>query len=461
MKTIYATVLIFLITGLVSLSQESEKITIVGESLIGKVINNENVREVIGNVVMTQGDVTINCNRAIQYMERNEAELIGDVVAIQDTITVYTERAYYYGESKYTYSDTTVKLNDGHVTLTADTGYYYFDADRAEFFSNVKLEDSLNTLTADRLIYYNDLDKAVSIGNVRIFDDKSEIKADSLLHYRNDDLSFAFSNIVISYPGNNAIITGGYLEDKGLENYTFVEVNPVLTQIDTSDDGIIDTMIVIAEKMESFQDTTNRFVASDSVEIIRGNFFSVNDYSIFYREDDMIVTYRRNDDKPQPIIWFENSQLTGDSITVLTGKKVIEWIDVFGSAFILSEVENYENRFNQISGKRIKMIFEGNDLTRTEVYGNVLSYYYLFEGETANGLLKSSSEDAVLLFEDNSISDVNLYRSIKSEFHPENLIAGREREFTLPSFIIHKNKPNKKEVLSIIPNFRKNSKVLN
>jgi lipopolysaccharide export system protein LptA len=434
-------------------AQEGERIKITGDSLIGKVINDENVREVIGNVVMTQGDVTITCNKAIQFLTRNEAELIGNVIAVQDTITVYTQRAFYYGESKFTYSDTTVKLNDGHVTLTADAGYYYFEEDRAEFINNVMLEDSANTLESDTLFYFNDIDKAICIGNVKIYDERSEIISDSLLHYRNDDLSFAYSNIRISYPDNNAIITGGYLEDRGSINHTTIEINPVLTQIDTSEAGIVDTMIIIAEKMDAFQDSSNIFTATDSVEIIRGDFFSVNNYSVFYRDADRIITYKRNDDEPQPIMWFETSQLTGDSITILLNENSIEWIDIFGSAFILSGVQNFENRFNQISGKRVKMLFANNDLVRTEVYGNVLSYYYIFEDVTANGLLKSSSEDAVLLFTDNAISDVKLYKSIKSEYHPENLIIGKEREFTLPSFIIRNNKPDKELILNSIPNF--------
>jgi lipopolysaccharide export system protein LptA len=461
MKYLFALVFVSILSLNLLFAQQSERIIIEGNSLVGKVINDENVREVIGNVVMTQGEVRITCNKAIQYLSRNEAKLIGNVVAVQDTITVYAERAYYYGESKFTYSDTTVTLNDGHVTLVADTGYYYFDDDRAEFFNNVHLIDSANTLESNQLFYYNNIDKAVCIGDVRIYDDKSEIKSDSLLHYRNDDLSFAYSNIMISYPDNRAIITGGYLEDRGLEKYTYIDENPVLTQIDTSESGIIDTMIIVSKKMEAFQDSSNRFIASDSVEIVRGDFFSVNNYSIFYREEDKIVTHKRSDDEPQPIMWYDNSQLTGDSITVITKDNEIDWIDISGSSFIMSKIENYDNRFNQISGKRIKMYFRNGDLQKTEVFGNVLSYYYLFEDETANGLLKSSSEDAILLFKDNSISDVKLYRSIKSEYHPENIITGKEREFTLPSFIIHKNKPDKNSILRSISNFVKNNGAFN
>lgn len=433
---------------------QDERITIVGDSLVGKYINGENIREIHGNVVMTQGEVRITCNKAIQYLDKNEAVLTGNVIATQDTITIFTDRAFYYGDDKYTYSDSPVKLYDGHVTLTALTGYYYFDYERAEFFNEVKLVDSLNTLEADELFYYNNLDRAVSIGSVRIYDEKSEIRADSLIHLRNDDRSFAFSNIRISYPESSVIITGNYLQDEGRKNYTYISGEPVLTQVDTSAEGKVDTLIVLSETMEAYQDSTNKLIASDSVRIVRGDFFSVNEYSLFLRNDDKIITYKPEEKSPQPIIWFDNSQLIGDTIRVSLNKNNIDWIDISGNSFILSKVKGYENRFDQISGKHTKMLFENNDLKRTEVEGNVLSFYYLFEEEVANGVLKSSSERAVLVFEDNTIVDVNLYGSIKSEYHPENLVIGKEKSFTLPSFIIHNNRPDKEEILNTVPNFK-------
>ena len=61
-------------------------IFIIGDSLKGKVINGESIREVMGNVIMTQDNIRITCNLAIQNITRNEAELIGNVVVYTATI---------------------------------------------------------------------------------------------------------------------------------------------------------------------------------------------------------------------------------------------------------------------------------------------------------------------------------------------------------------------------------------
>ncbi|MGQ9644492.1 MAG: OstA-like protein, partial [Ignavibacterium sp.] len=93
-------------------------IVVIGDSLIGRVENGESIREVSGNVILTQGNVRITCTRAIQYLSRNDAELIGNVVATQDTLTIKTERGFYYGNLRKTSSNSGVILDDKKVILT-------------------------------------------------------------------------------------------------------------------------------------------------------------------------------------------------------------------------------------------------------------------------------------------------------------------------------------------------------
>ena len=67
----FSTLLIFIILIFNTYSQQDEYITVVGDSLVGRVINGETVREVFGHVVLTQGDVVITCKKAVQYLARN------------------------------------------------------------------------------------------------------------------------------------------------------------------------------------------------------------------------------------------------------------------------------------------------------------------------------------------------------------------------------------------------------
>ncbi len=272
----------------------------------------------------------ITCSRAIQFISRNDAELIGNVVVTQDTLTITTDRAFYYGNTRKAESTTGVILNDQKVILTADTGDYFFNEDKAFFKSNVSLYDTATVLTSDRLTYFRHEDRMISSGNVKIVDSTNIIEADSLVHLRRNRVTVADNNVKITSQTNNVVIYGDHLEDFAEKYYTLINKNPLLIQIDTTyikkdsssalpDDSSafrLDTLIIKSLVMESFRDTINRYKAIDSVEIIRGGFASKNRLTTYFRNDGRIVTNRQGRGTPQPILWNENTQLTGDSIVI-------------------------------------------------------------------------------------------------------------------------------------------------
>ncbi|MCF8243245.1 MAG: LPS export ABC transporter periplasmic protein LptC [Melioribacteraceae bacterium] len=443
------TYLIFLIIVLItslSFAQE-ERLTVVGDSLRGRIVEGENVREVIGNVVITQGGVRITCNKARQFISKNEVELIGNVIATQDTVIITTEEGYYFGNEKYTFSDTGVVLDDGHINLSAKTGYYYFDEDRANFKENVILVDSLNVLHSDELTYYQNENKAVSVGHVQISDTSSTIYADSLIHFRSQSETYAFGTIKIENPNNNVVIIGEELVDLAKQNYTKIIGDPLLLQIDTTETGRVDTLIISALMLESIEDSTSRLIATDSVEIVRGDFYSTGSQSIYYRGSDKIVTFRKENEKVPPVMWYEETQVFGDTIKIYLKDNELDWVDIKIDGFISTAKEGYEFRYDQISGYNVKLFFKLSELKKTEVMGNVLSIYFMFDEDEPNGLIKSSSASANIYFDSSRVIDVRLYGTPMTEYHPENLVKGEEKDFFLPGFYIYENKPSKPALL--------------
>lgn len=428
---------------------QSETVRVIGDSLVGKVIGGENVRVVTGNVKINQGNVNITCRQAIQFLKRNEVELLGNVLVKQDSVVIRTERGYYYGREKISYSDTSVYLDDGHIQLSADTGYYYFNEEKALFISNVNLYEGFTKLFSNRLTYFNKLDEAVALGDVIVSDTATIIFADSLQHSKSKNISIAYSNVKIVNEINNIIITGDKLEDFGDSNLTRITGHPVLIQIDTSSTGIVDSLIITSLIMETIDDSSAKLIAKDSVRIVRGAFASENEFTLYFRDDKKIVTFKTGEREPSPVMWYENTQLTGDSITIFTKENQIDWINIDRNAFILTSNEKYNNRYDQISGRNIKMYFSEGRINKTIVNGGVLSIYYMYEDGEANGLIKSSAENINIFFDSSKVSDVKMYGTPASEYHPENLVKGNEKEFTLPSFKIYLNRPKKESILQL------------
>lgn len=442
--------LLIILVSTLTFSQENESVQVVGDSLTGKTINGENIREVIGNVVITQGDVVITCRKAIQYITKNEFELIGNVVATQDTLVIETEKAYYFGNTKIAQSDTLIYLREPSFDLKANKGKYFYNDELAQFFGDVVLNDSAFQLTSQELYYFKTEERINAKTNVQVMDSTSIIFADSIRHFRNEKLSFAFGNVRVDNFENNVLIYGDSLVNDNLQKYSKVTGSPLFIQIDTSNTGKLDTLMITGKILESYTDSTKKFIATDNVKIIRDDFSSVNDKSIFYNAEERIETYKLTDESPRPIIWSGENQLVGDSVFIYLKEQNLDWIDVRGSSLIISKKENLDWRYDQMSGNRIKMFFNDSTISKTEVYENVLSIYYMFEDGEPSGLIKSSSENAKILFEDGQVVDVRLYKSVMSEYHPENLVIGKEREFTLPQFIVYENRPSKDELKKLI-----------
>ena len=443
-------------------AQQNQLITVIGDSLVGKMVIGESTREVYGNVVLTQGDVVITCDKAIQFISRNDAELIGNVIVKKDTLTIKTPHGFYYGNLAKTRSNAGVYLDDKKVILTADSGEYFFNEDRAFFESKVKLYDTTTTLTANELTYFQQQNRALAIGDVTIFDGENEIIADTLEHFRNTKITFAFSNVRLINLKNNSEIYGEHLEDYRESGYSIIDVTPLFIQVDTSyierEDSTkemqLDTLFIKSKIMEAYRDSSQRFYAIDSVSILKSEFASKNDLTIFYRQDNKIVTSKASENAKQPILWQENSQLTGDSITIYLEDNNIKQLDVDGTSFMLSQNEYNLERYDQTSSTQIKIFFTDSKIIRAEFYGNVYSIYFMYDGETANGLTKSNSAETTVLFEDSEVTEVKLYRNPASEYYPEQQVSGNEKSYLLPRFVVLQNKPTKEEMYKLLNELR-------
>jgi len=462
-KSLTINIILILILSSIFAYPQDKQITVIGDSLVGKNINGKPFREVYGNVILTQGNVTIKCNKAIQDIVANNAELIGNVICTQENITITTPRGFYYGNQRKSWSNSGLKLDDKKVILTADKGEYYFDENRAFFQNNVKLYDTVSTMTSEEMTYFQQENRMVATNNVKIVDKENDIVADTVDYLKYERVAIADGNVKLLNRVNNLTIYGDHLEDYAKNYYTLANRNPLLIQydtvfvekIDTVNKEIIktkelslDTLVIRSKKMQAYRGEINTFIATDSVEMVRNEFSSKNNRTIYYKNDGRIITYKIAATEVQPILWQANSQLTGDSTTIYLEQNKIKKLDVKGSAFILSTNKTYPIRKDQISGDFLSILFDSSKIIRTDVAGSVYSIYYMYDKEEPNGITKSSSQKATILFNNNQVNQVRLYGTPNSEYYPENMVQGKEPSYTLPQYVIYNNRPMKENILS-------------
>ncbi len=424
-------------------AQQDNSVQVIGKRFYGKFVNGENIREVDSNVVIIQGDVRITCDKAIHYIDKNEVELIGNVIVKQDSIIIKTPRGYYFGNTKTAFSKFGVSLTDGHINLNSKNGYYYFDEKRSYFYENVTLKEGISNIASEKLNYYDNEDKAVAVGNVIVSDTASTVIADSLINFRKTKSTSAFNNIRIYNVSNRIALFGERLIDDAVKKYSKVWGNPLLIRMDTTSTGQLDTLMIAAKEFESFDDSTSRLIAKDSVKIIRKDFASSNTHTVFYRSKDEIEILKQENDLLPPVLWNQEAQLSGDSVYINTKDNQLRQIILKTNSSVISANKQKAFRFDQMSGRNIDIKLNDGKIEKTESTGNALSIYYMYDEDEPNGLVKSSSDKAILYFSNKEVSDVKLYGKPATEYHPENMIEGKEKDFTIPSFRMFTGRPTK------------------
>jgi len=369
------------------------------DSLDGRVIDGEDAREFIGNVRIVQENVRITCDRALQFIRQGRLVLTGNVIVTDDSVTLRAPRAVYMRDERSAEAFESVALDDGTSLLTARYGKYFVDQRIAIFRDRVRARDSLSVMTADSLTYYRDDRRSVADGHVTVMN-----------------------------AADRVTITGGHLDHQAARNYSRMTIQPVLVQVDSTASGG-DTLVVRGRVMEAYRDSVRRLVASDSVEIVRADLAAVCGLAVFYTAADSILL------RKSPVIWYRDTQVTGDSVNVYLQARQLHRVHVKGDAFAVSRSDSVSrDRFDQLNGEMLRMLFLDRMLRRIDVEVNATSIYHLTEDSVANGLNKTSGDRIVLLFEDGKVRSINVIGGVEGQYVPENLVKNREGEYRIPGF---------------------------
>lgn len=394
---------------------QTEKLIVIenADSLVARVVDGQSARELIGNVRFSQERLRISCDRAVQFQETGNVQLLGNVVVVDDSLTMTFPRGMYFREERRAVAYDTVHLDDRSMTLSAHFGEYLIEPRKAFFRSKVVANDKESKLIADSLTYYRDDERTIALGKVEI-------------------LSYA----------DNLTIRGGHFESFKKQDYSRMTGLPVLVKYDTTaSSGRIDTLIVRSRVMEAYRgEGDKRLIATDSVEILRADMASIAGIAIFYTQDDSILLRR------SPVIWYERTQVSGDSINVYLRRNKLDRVFVFGSSLAISQSDSlFPQKFDQITGEEMILHFGENGMERMDVNTRAISVYHVYEDSLANGLNKTSGDRIVMLWEEGKLSSIKVFGGVEGEYIPENLVQGREREYAVAGFVWREDRPVRRE----------------
>lgn len=382
------------------------------QELKGRVMNGQDVRELLGNVHFVQylregGFVNVWSDRALQFLADERLELYQRVRVRRDTLTIFADQGVYYGKERRVVMQGRVRLERTGSTLTSQDGEYFPDERRAVFTGNVRVEDSVSVMTCDRLTNWEDEQRSVAVGRVQV--------------WQRSDGTTVFGDSLISLDR----------EDRAI-----VPKAARMIQADSTENGGIDTLLVTSVAMESLGGPDRILIARDSVRISRIDLAARCALATFYTDADRIVL------AGDPVVWHGRNQLTGDTIDVILRDRKLHSVIVRGRALAVSRSDSVRpSRYDQLTGRRLTMRFADGKMRQIESEGTATSLYYLYDDAAPNGANRSSGDRILMDFTDGQIDRIKVERGVQGEYLPERMVNGRESDYQLDGFIWYRTRP--------------------
>ena len=424
----------------------------------------EDFIEAYGSVRVKQGDSINMTSKYVEYSGKTQlAYASGDVVLIDPDSKLYTDILHFDRIKQQAYYNQKGKVvRDTSGTITSTVGRYYVNSKKYQFVDNVKLVNPEYEIDTERLDFYTESGYAFMFGPTTITSETSVIYCERGFYNTNNDTGYFVKKSKINY--DDRIVEGDSVYFDRYKNFASATNN--IKVIDTLNKSIIKGHYaeVFREKDSVFitkralaiteQENDSIFMHSDTLmvtgppdeRIIRGYYNAKMFKSNLSGKADSIHMNQKTgltqlinfydvdadafSKKEHPVLWHFESQITGDSIHLISNTKneTLDSLKVFNSAFVISK-DSLGDGFNQISGKVLYGLFENNELNTIDVIKNAETIYYLRNSENELvGIDKSKSGSIKIFISKNQIDELRKINQIGGKTYPEEDFPEKERK---------------------------------
>lgn len=401
---------------------QADTINIRGDHLL--YTGNDKVARMDGNVVMIDKEMRLTTNAITYHMEsRNGYYTSGGVLTSgKDKLTSVI--GTYNGFSKRVGFRKDVKLVNPEYTMEGDTLIYGTISKKAWFYGPTTIESATDKIYCNYGWYNTKSEQAVFSKRARIESGANVISGDSMEYDRNSSIGRAFGNIEVFDSVENITVYGGYGWSNQNSKETQVTINPWAKKYMDGDSLYL--------KADTF------YYSTDTL----GKVLSAYRNSLVFKTDVQAVcdslTYSMKDSTMNlfydPILWTDENQITGNFIALHLKENKLDHLVVEEKAFVVSK--ETEDKFNQISGKRMISYFKEDALDRVNVIGNGLSIYYAAE-DSVNymGVNKIECSEMLIQLDSSKVKEITFYNKPKGIFYPIDQFP--ENEKRLRGFRLH------------------------
>ena len=412
--------------------------------------NKNNYLQALGDVVLNQGDTIIQKSKYIEYDGKTRQSLSwGNVELNNQTMVLKTDTLQFDRVSQQLYYKHHATIEDNTNVLESKTGNYYLNESKFQAETDVVITNPEYVLNSNHLDYYTDSGLAYLYGKSTIkgkesfiysekgfYDTKADkshftknayilyndrrIDGDSLYYDRKRGFASASNNIVMTDTINNTILKGNYAEYFQKKDSAFV-VNRAVAITKTEKDSIFihgDTLLFTGK-------TNKRIVrAYHNVKFFKSDLSGKCDSLHSNQATGLLRMFKK------PILWTENSQITGDLIHMLSNVKTekLDSMKVLGNAFMIQK--DSIDGFNQIKGRDMFAKFNNRQIKTVDFVGNGETLTYLRDDKTTEliGISNTTCSKFHIEFKNQAIYEIRYLVNEDGKTYPPSKLPENARK---------------------------------
>lgn len=402
----------------------------------------ENFVKAYRNVRLKQGDSVSMRSKYIEYNGKTKfAYAAGDVFLKKDTTTVTTDTMYFNRTTQQAYYRTGGVVTSPNSKITSRVGRYYIEQDKISFISDVVVKNPEYIINSEQLDFYSVPEHAYLYGpttitsktskvycergfydtandygyfvkNSRIDYDNRQVYGDSLYFDRNRNFASATNNIKVLDTLNRSLVKGHYAEVYRAKDSVLITQRAVAITVEDND-----SVYVHGDKLLLTGKPDNRILrAFKNVKLYKSNMSGKSDSLHSNQRTGLTQMIHK------PILWSEESQITGDSIHLKSNTETekIDSLKVFNNAFIAQK--DTISGFNQIKGQKLYGFFDDNNaLKQVDIINNAETIMYMREDNgDLTGIDRGKSARIEITFFENTIDEINKIKSPGGNIFPES-----------------------------------------
>ena len=430
------------------------------------------MQRLIGHVKMRHDSAYFFCDSAYFYEKTNNFNAFQNVhIIVNDSVEIFSDLLDYDGNTRFAEFHDNVRLRDdstmlyteyltydrnlhlasypdsattirGDKTLKSHYGYYRDRLKEFSFFENVEVYSPKYQMYTDTLFYNTGIEKMWFQGPTTIINKENVLEgkhgyylvnedyvyldqrpfmhnetqlmwSDSIFYDRNLGLAQAYSQVDMIDTSYKVIMRGDYVEMWEDQGFSFATDSAYAISYDGGDSLYIhgDTLFLHFDKQK---EEAKKLIARRHVRFFKSDLQGKCD-TLTYLMSDSTIRMR-----VAPILWAEDSQMSGTDIDIKIKESTVEWVLQKGNAFIISQ-DTIEG-FNQIKGMDITSLFKDGDIHHVNVDGDKAETIYWIRDDDGGliGIDVSKSETMVIEMKNNGISKIKGFKGITETMYPED-----------------------------------------